>query len=361
MYLIGLMSGTSADGVDAVLVKAPSFQRIASHHHPMPSSIRELILNLIETPHTSLQALGELDHQLGLLYADAVKQLMTQTTISLSEVQAIGCHGQTIFHHPHLPYPFTMQIGNVHILAKETGITVISDFRRKDMAYGGQGAPLVPAFHHYFCASNSEKRVILNLGGIANISILGEQTIGFDIGAANALLDGWNAQYNHTSYDANGAWARSGKINIDFVNHLLHDPYFALPAPKSTGREYFNLAWLERYRKGFEHLAPQDIQASLVELNALVLVQCIHDYAPETNAIYVCGGGAFNGYQLERMRHHLPQIKIATTAEIGIEPQWMEAIVFAWLAYQRIHHFPNSLPSVTGASQACSLGVVYEG
>lgn len=359
MFVIGLMSGTSADGVDAVLVNASNFELVCANHTPLPSDLRTQILALMANPYTDLRTLGELDHQLGLIYAKAVADLLSKCHIPKDQILAIGCHGQTIFHHPHPPYPFTMQIGNPHIVAKETGITVVSDFRRKDMAYGGQGAPLVPAFHHYFCASNTEKRIILNLGGIANVSILGEQTIGFDIGAANALLDAWNQQHNQTAYDKNGAWARSGNANMALVENMLKDPYFKQSPPKSTGREYFNLEWLANYLQDFDYLSPQDVQASLVELNAQVLADCIQSYAPKTDAIYVCGGGVYNDYQIERMQYHLPSIKITSTQMIGIHPQWMEGIVFAWLAYQRLYDLPNSLPSVTGASQACSLGVVY--
>lgn len=364
MY-VGLMSGTSMDGIDAVLAsfEAGKLKLIASHNLDFPPDLQQGIQKLVTKTETSLKRLGEIDHQLAICYANAVNQLLDKAHIVPGQVAAIGCHGQTVFHAPGTAFPFTMQLGDGNLLAARTGITTVTDFRRMDMAYGGQGAPLVPAFHQSYLHSPIEKRCILNLGGIANITILSDdesRVAGFDTGPANCLLDSWIQKVKAEKYDKNGDWARSGKLIPELLNLMLEETYFALPAPKSTGRELFNLNWLKNQMPSQSNYDAADIQATLTELTAMSVARAIEQAAPTTEAVYVCGGGANNGFLLERLSIQLKGKKLLATEELGVPARWMEAMAFAWLAMRRIHKLPGNLPVVTGASRKAIIGTIYE-
>ena len=362
---IGIMSGTSMDGIDAVLV---SFERqkvqvIESCSQAFPVDLVADLNQLLDNYQTTLQKVGEIDHRLALCYSGAVQNLIGKFAIHSQPIKAIGFHGQTVFHSPDSQYPFTMQLGDANLLAAKTGIRTVADFRRMDMAFGGGGAPLAPAFHQAFFNDRHEKRVILNLGGIANITILSsrdEKVPGFDTGPANCLMDSWIQWKKGQKYDKDGAWAASGKVIDKLLNEMLNENYFKQPAPKSTGRELFNLKWLNKNLEKNSGLKNEDIQATLLELTAVSIAQSINIYAPLTNAIYACGGGAYNKQLMERLSYHLPDVKVATTEELGVHPQQVEAVAFAWLAMQRINNQPGNLPSVTGASRKVLLGTIYE-
>ncbi|OOF39532.1 anhydro-N-acetylmuramic acid kinase [Rodentibacter rarus] len=367
-YYIGMMSGTSLDGVDVALVDFSSTppQLVATDFTPMPQYLRENISALVQSGETTLQRLGELDHQLGRLYADCVNIFLQKHPISPEKIQAIGCHGQTIWHSPKGQYPFTMQIGDMNLVAALTGITTLGDFRRKDMALGGQGAPLVPAFHQAVFSDPQSVTVVLNIGGISNVSVLipDQPVVGFDTGPGNTLLDQWIEKHKGVAYDKNGEWAASGQINDTLLSALLDEPFFQLSPPKSTGRELFNLAWLEQK---IQHVTqhsivplPQDVQATLVELTVRSVAESLKTiYSPLPKRLLVCGGGAKNTLMMQRLANLLPQWNIHTTNEFGMELDYVEAAAFAWLAYRRLHNQSGNLPEVTGAKSAVSLGAIF--
>lgn len=362
---IGIMSGTSMDGIDAVLVdfsgeKANVLQK---HSEDFPINLKEKLDQLIKTFQTDLLTLGEIDQQLALCYAKTVNNLIKKAGVHRSQIRAIGCHGQTVFHSPLSNYPFTMQLGDGNLIAAKTKITTVTDFRRMDMALGGNGAPLAPAFHQAYLNSNEEKRGILNLGGIANLTITADQetnVIGFDSGPANCLMDSWINKIQNKKFDNGGNWAKSGKIIPKLLDSMLKEEYFQKPAPKSTGRELFNLNWLNNHLKRLPTYQDADVQSTLLELTAITVSNSVIKSAPMLDAIYTCGGGAYNDYLLERLQHHMPNVKISTTDELGVSVQLVESIAFAWLAMQRINKQHGNLPSVTGASENTLLGAIYE-
>jgi anhydro-N-acetylmuramic acid kinase len=362
---IGLMSGTSLDGVDALLVDFTAAQprAIASHYHPYPAELRSELLTLCHASHIELHRLAQLDVMLGELYAAAVRELLNTSRTDANTVAAIGSHGQTVRHHPAGPHPYTLQLGDPNIIAERTGITTVADFRRRDIAAGGQGAPLVPAFHAALFRHAGRNRVILNLGGMANITVLPRDTAipvtGFDTGPGNVLLDGWAARHRGTPYDAGGAWAAGGTVLPALLRRLLADPYFTAPPPKSTGRERFHLEWLEAQLEGTED--PQDVQATLLELTARSVAQAISDHAADAEEILICGGGAGNGALMQRIGFHLAPRAVHSTAHHGVEPQTVEAMAFAWLARQTLCGEAGNLPTVTGARHPVVLGGIYRG
>ncbi|WP_109077971.1 anhydro-N-acetylmuramic acid kinase [Aggregatibacter kilianii] len=366
-YYLGIMSGTSLDGVDIALMaftEPPQF--IAGQFTPMPSDLRQDLLQLVSQGSTTLQRLGELDHRLSLLYADAVNRFLATHHLQPQHIRAIGCHGQTVWHAPQGDFPFTMQLGDMNLLAARTGIDVVGDFRRKDMAFGGQGAPLVPAFHQALFYDERWATVVLNIGGISNISVLfpNQPIIGYDTGTGNALMDGWIERHLGKPYDADGQWARSGKVRSELLAEMLKEPYFQLPPPKSTGRELFNLAWLEKTLKKTTALLgdipPQDVQATLLEFTAQSIVLALNQLKTELpRRLLVCGGGAKNGLLMERLQALLPQWQCLPTNDAGLDIDYVEAAAFAWLAYRRINNLPSNLPSVTGAQSAVSLGAIF--
>nr|WP_321356952.1 anhydro-N-acetylmuramic acid kinase [uncultured Draconibacterium sp.] len=365
-YYIGIMSGTSMDGIDTVLVtfEDSSIQIIKSYTQAFPNDLKTEMYRLLNNYQSSLQKLGEIDHQLAVSYADAVENLLKDTGVALEQVEAIGCHGQTFFHAPVSRFPFTIQLGNGNLLAAKTGIKTIMDFRRMDMAFGGEGAPLAPAFHQAYFSDVQEKRVILNLGGIANITILSEEddskVTGFDTGPANCLMDSWIQYIKGEKFDKDGLWATSGKVIPKLLNTMLKDNYFKLPAPKSTGRELFNMNWLNNHLEKIKEYKNEDIQATLLELTAISVSESVKKYAPETNAVYACGGGAFNKQLLNRLSNCLSNIKVSTTGDLGVAPQQVEAVAFAWLAMRRVNNLSGNLPSVTGASRKVLLGTIFD-
>ena len=364
MYYIGLMSGTSVDGIDAVLVKDEnnSLNMVSNHSMEFPEDLKNDIEELLKTFEIHLQKLGEIDHRLGCCYAECVNGLLKRASVDPKDIAAVGCHGQTVFHDPRSKYPFTMQIGDANIIAAKTGIKTVNDFRRMDVALGGDGAPLAPAFHAGYLSSDSEKRIILNLGGIANITILDSDkgdVIGFDTGPANCLMDLWIQKCKGLSYDANGEWANTGNVEETLLNAMLKNYYFTLPAPKSTGKELFNLEWLNSVLKEFAEVSEIDVQATLCELTAKSVAGEILKYCHETEAVYSCGGGAYNKHLQSRLGFYLPGVKISSTDELGVPVQWVEAIAFAWLTKRRIEEKSGNLPSVTGAVKEAVLGAVY--
>ncbi|ASW80260.1 anhydro-N-acetylmuramic acid kinase [Vibrio anguillarum] len=360
---IGVMSGTSMDGVDTALVEMDGNQiRLLAHaDFPMPEDLKQRLLNVCIGQSTNVQEIGELDHLLGHLFADAVIALLAQSGYQACDIRAIGCHGQTVFHQPNGNTPFTMQLGDANIISSKTGIDTVADFRRKDMALGGQGAPLVPAFHDTIFKSTDSSVVVLNIGGIANISVLRPQqkVLGYDTGPGNMLMDAWCFEQTDHKFDDNGMWARSGKVHQPLLERLNQEPYLALNAPKSTGRELFNLPWLQQILAEFL-LAAEDVQRTLCEYTALTIATQVAHYqcgpAPE---LLLCGGGARNPLLVERLQAHLAHWRIMPTSDKGVDSDYMEAMAFAWLAQRRLHNLPSNLPEVTGASALASLGVVY--
>ena len=364
-YYIGVMSGTSLDGIDAALVKDENekLQLVESYSQQFPDDLKNDLEHLLSNFNIHLKKLGEIETFLSHCYSECINKLIEISNVAKEDITAIGCHGQTVFHSPREKYSFTMQLVDGNIIAAETGIPTVVDFRRMDIAVGGDGAPLAPGFHQGYLCSENENRVILNLGGIANVTILdnqGDNVLGFDNGPANCLMDLWIQKCKNQKYDINGEWAASGEINNQLLGDLLNEEYFALVPPKSTGKELFNLNWLDKKLKSYSDIKNNDIQATLCELTAVSIANDIKKYSPNANALYICGGGAFNKQLQKRFKHLLPNLKVATTMELGIDPQWVEAIAFAWLAKMRIENKPANLPSVTGAKKKVLLGVIYK-
>ena len=350
---IGIMSGTSLDGVDVVLceIDANTCTVIDSLEYPLSLELKTDILNMIEGKST-LQQVGQIDHRLGILFTQAVGALLIRDNIDVSSITAIGLHGQTLWHQPE--DGFTMQLGDPNIVAAKTGIAVVSDFRRKDVALGGQGAPLAPAFHEFIFGNINNSVSVVNIGGMANITVLGEKLIGYDTGCGNVLLDMWIAKHNNVSYDKDGAWARSGKVNYTLLDAMIDDEYFSLPYPKSTGREKFNEAWLQDLLTT-QHATfnPEDVQRTLLELTALSISNEVLKF--NKDIVMLCGGGAKNAFLVERLSTLMPNIQVG----IADNADMLEAMTFAWLAYKRIHKEKVNLKDVTGASDNAVLGGIY--
>ena len=359
---IGVMSGTSLDGVDVVLAAIDDnmVAQQASLSHPIPIAIKEAILAICQGQQLTLSQYGQLDTRLGHLFADAVLALMAQEGLTASDLVAIGCHGQTVWHEPDSDAPHTLQIGDNNIVAAKTGVTVVGDFRRRDMALGGQGAPLVPAFHHALLAHPHERRIVLNIGGIANLSMLspGLPVKGHDTGPGNMLMDAWIWRQCGKPYDKDAQWASSGKVILPLLQEMLSDPWFALPAPKSTGREYFNYGWLERQLAKYPALAANDVMATLVELTAVTITEQVL-LSGGCERLLVCGGGSRNPLLMARLAGLLPGTEVATTDDAGVSGDDMEGLAFAWLAWRALAGLPGNLPSVTGASEATVLGAIF--
>lgn len=358
---VGLMSGTSADGIDAVLVDFGASQPnvVHSYYAPYSDELRQMVVGLCQSGSDEIKRMGSLDRILGHLYADAVLTLLKESHVFPEKVRSIGCHGQTIRHYPDQHY--TLQVGDPNIIAALTKITTIADFRRRDMALGGQGAPLVPAFHQAMFAESRKNRAVVNIGGIANITLLPaghREVIGFDTGPGNTLLDAWIEQHLQQRYDKNGAWAKTGIINHDLLRTLLADAFFQLTPPKSTGREYFNLEWL---RKNLNpSLLPEDVQATLLALTAHSIVNSIQQFFSD-GEIIVCGGGVHNNVLMDYIKDSAKTFHVGSTDQYGINPDLVEAMAFAWLAKQTMNRETGNLISVTGATQAAVLGGVYLG
>ncbi len=362
-HFIGLMSGTSLDGIDAVLVRFDEARKsaalVATHEHSFPGELHRDLQQLIDKPDvTTLDRVGQAHRELGLLYAEAVTSLLNKASMSADDIKAIGCHGQTVRHQPDTQPAFTMQLGDGATIANISNITTINDFRSADIALGGQGAPLAPAFHEWAFASPETASMVVNIGGIANVTLLQPENplTGFDTGPGNTLMDAWCARHQGTDYDTNGDWARSGICNSELLQKFLADPYFSRQPPKSTGREFFNLDWLELQLADGNYPAP-DVQATLAELTVASIATA--GVTAQIKNIWLCGGGALNGYLVERLTQLLDGTSVQTTAALGIPPEWVEAVAFAWLARARLQGLPAGQPSVTGASHAALLGAVH--
>lgn len=392
---IGLMSGTSIDGIDAALVAFENCkcQLIAQHLQPMSVTLTAQLHQLCRPQHDEITALATIEQPLAQAFALACQQLLAKTPYTASDVTAIGSHGQTIRHHPE--HGFTLQIGDANMLAAVTNINTVADFRRKDMALGGQGAPLVPAFHQAVFQHPHINRAIVNIGGLANITYLpcltqASPVIGYDTGPGNTLLDAWFTAHhnNEKNYDEEGQWAKSGVIIAPLLTLLLQHKYFALTPPKSTGRELFNLAWLQPYLdnllddnaddnaddnikrslnnradKSHQVYSAADVQRTLTRFTAVSIANEVAKLncgnVTISTEVYICGGGAANPLLMADLTQLLPNSPVMTTAEIGIDPDWVEAMAFAWLAKQHIHKQPGNLPAVTGASRVAILGAFY--
>jgi anhydro-N-acetylmuramic acid kinase len=360
---IGLISGTSADGIDAALVR---FERDRPHllhalTHPWPDALRTQILRVAQDEtRLDLDAYGRLDVAIGQIFAEATQALIERSGMPASSVRAIGSHGQTIRHRPTGEQPFTLQIGDASVIAERSGIDVVADFRRADVAAGGQGAPLLPAVHAMLLAHPGQTRVVLNLGGIANITVLSAdgRVSGFDTGPANGLMDAWCLRHRAEAFDRDGAFALGGHVDEALLSQLLNDAYFSLPPPKSTGREHFHLGWLDAQLRD-NTSSPVDVQATLLELTVRSVVDAIDLCAADTVDVLACGGGVHNPALMRRLQERLMPRALNSTATLGIDPDYLEATAFGWLARQRLLRLPGNLPAVTGARGLRVLGAVY--
>ncbi|MEN9866118.1 MAG: hypothetical protein RL748_1708 [Pseudomonadota bacterium] len=370
---IGLMSGTSMDGVDAVLAEfsgspgSTPCRTLGHTHLPFSSTLRQQFMALQQPGENEIEREALAANQLAHVYAEAVSKLLQQSGVPASRIRALGAHGQTIRHRPELGY--TRQSQNPALLAELSGIDVIADFRSRDIAAGGQGAPLVPAFHHALFAAPGQTRALVNIGGISNISVLhaNGRIEGCDTGPGNVLMDGWIQQHQQKNFDQDGAWAASGTCHEALLAQLLREPYFAQGLPKSTGRDLFHLSWLAQHLQGFPALPPADVQATLCALTAnsiaQMLLRCSDQLAQPLAALYVCGGGAYNQHLCQLLQQvlaqTLPQISVSSTTRLGVAPDQVEALAFAWLAYRHVQGQSANLPQVTGASGLRLLGACY--
>lgn len=361
---IGLMSGTSLDGIDAALVdfSDENIRLVDFHYTPYTDELRQRVHAISQPNHPILlKDYGYLDSELGQWFAQAAIAVLEKSGISHHRIKAIGSHGQTVYHEPNPHNGFSLQIGDPNRIAQLTGITTVADFRRRDIAAHGQGAPLVPAFHDAIFANSQCPKAIVNIGGIANITILNEKPIlGFDTGPGNTLLDLWHQHHRQLPYDVDGSWAASGKAHPSLLKTFLDDDYFSRPPPKSTGKEYFSPAWLDRKLERFGDINAEDIQATLCELTAHSIVDAINLYAQSCQKILVCGGGVHNPVLMTLLQHHL-SMPVVSTSALGVDPDGVEAIAFAWLARQTLNDLPGNVCSVTGAETPVILGGIYTG
>ncbi len=359
---IGVMSGTSLDGIDVVLatITENMVAQQAVSTWPIPHAIKEEILAICQGQSLTLSQCRSSGHPSGTAVCRCRTGADAPGSLKPTDVIAIGCHGQTVWHEPQGEAPHTLQIGDNNQIAAHTGITVVGDFRRRDMALRRAGAPLVPAFHHALLAHPVERRMVLNIGGIANVSLLapGQPVRGYDTGPGNMLLDAWIWRQKGKLYDKDAQWASEGKVLLPLLQDMLSDPWFALPAPKSTGREYFNYGWLEQHMARYPGLRGEDVQATLAELTAVTISEQVL-LSGGCERLLVCGGGARNPLLMARLAALLPGTEVSTTDEAGISGDDMEALAFAWLAWRTLAGLPGNLPSVTGASEASVLGAIF--
>jgi len=366
-HYLGLMSGTSIDAIDAALVDIDlagrvRLDRYAEFPYP-PALAADLHAARRQAETLPLDQLYRLDLAVAEAFANSALRLLRDAGMEPASITAIGSHGQTLYHHPHSSARYTVQVGDPNVIAARTGIATVADLRRMDMAVGGEGAPLAPAFHAQALRDPTMYRAIVNIGGIANVTLLepGRETvIGFDTGPGNALMDEWTRDHRGEPYDVDGRWAGSAEPDSDLLAALLADPYFARRPPKSTGREYFNAGWIARHIEEMPaHPDPAVVQATLLQLTAQTVARAIAEYASSTAEVYVCGGGAYNGALMRAIAGALDGRKVATTAALGIAPNAMEAVTFAWLAHRRLEGLPGNLPPVTGAARPAVLGGLY--
>lgn len=367
---IGVMSGTSCDGLDIALITVQGKQVHCQHTQGvvMPPKLTQAIQQLIQSQQVGLVALCELHVAIAQYYAEAIQQFCKQYEIELQSVSAIGMHGQTVCHHPDSATPFSLQLGNPHVLSARLARPVVADFRNKDIALGGQGAPLAPILHQTLLADYAGVGGVINIGGIANITVLAtsasktQQTIGFDVGPGNTLMDLWAKRHLGQTFDKNGQWAASGQVITDLLASLLADPYFAKSAPKSTGREYFNLDWLMSYLQACRdhtHFKPEDVQATLLMLTVQTLSQTLQKYVERGQKILICGGGVHNQDLMQHLAAHNQGYVIDSIAKYNLDPDFLEAELIAYLTHLRLHADAVDLSSITGAIQPVMLGVLY--
>ncbi len=367
MYYIGLMSGTSLDGVDAALVdfSGTTPALLTTHLEPIPKALRAKLLSLTLPGDSEIDRMGQVDNAFADCQVNAVNHLLEKAGIPPSQIIAIGSHGQTIRHRPDFASPFTLQIGNPARMTEALNITVIADFRRRDMAAEGQGAPLVPAFHEWLFQTSAEHRFVVNIGGIANVTVLDKdssiQAIGYDTGPGNVLMDYWIDKCRQLPCDVNGQWAAEGRVNQTLLEHLLSTDYLQLPHPKSTGRELFNGPWLEqKLIKSGISCSAEDIQATLLEFTAISISQAIERHNISEKSIFICGGGAENLGLFTRLSEYLAPNPVHKTDHLGVPASWLEACAFAWLAKQCLEKQTGNLPAVTGAKGRRILGAIYQ-
>nr|WP_255456930.1 anhydro-N-acetylmuramic acid kinase [Pantoea sp. Tr-811] len=357
---MGVMSGTSLDGLDiALIAQGEQLELLATHYLPMPADLRQQLLGLCSSGPDEIARAALAENRWASLAAEGIQQLLARQGLKPGAIRAIGSHGQTIRHEP--ARGFTVQIGNPALLAELTGISVVADFRRRDVAAGGQGAPLVPAFHESLFGHLGQRLAILNVGGFSNLSLIERDTPvhGFDCGPGNVLLDAWIDRKQGKAFDADGAWAASGTVQPGLLGSLLSDPFFAGSGPKSTGREVFNLPWLDGHLAGLPAYHDEDVQATLLELTARSISESLLAAQQGTEAVLVCGGGARNGALMARLAQLLPTAEVASTGAHGVDPDWVEAMAFAWLAHCCLEGIAANRPSVTAARGLRVLGAVY--
>jgi len=366
-YYIGLMSGTSLDGIDSVICTIDTANQFSLYHcasYPIPRHLKQELLSLSQNRALNeLDQYARLDVQMGHLFADCCLWLLDEHKLQRQQIHAIGCHGQTLRHYPDNDYPTTLQIGDPNIIAQRTGITTIADFRRRDMAAGGQGAPLVPPFHQALFSQHEKCRVVLNIGGIANITFLpGTEApvTGYDTGPGNGLMDDWCSEQFNCAYDDSGQLAAQGDINQKLLKHLLAEPFFSQHAPKSTGREYFSYPWLQQQLKSYNKTDHKDILATLLELTCQTISNEILSLRPIVDDLLVCGGGVKNTRLMQRLQELMSDIRVHSTEDYGLHPDWVEACAFAWLAHRTLNGLSGNLPSVTGADSAVILGAIWQ-
>jgi anhydro-N-acetylmuramic acid kinase len=367
---VGLMSGTSVDAIDSALVRCGNagVEILATHSHPIPANIKKQISAISHSGSDEIERMGVLDRELGLIFAHAALELMAQAGAKPEQIRAIGSHGQTIRHRPPSAAPntmtsFTLQIGDPNTIAELTKITTVADFRRRDIAAGGEGAPLAPAFHAAALAKPGINRAIVNIGGIANVTILAgtELQMGFDTGPGNTLLDHWIQRSIGDLFDRGGTWSKEGKVHQALLDSLLTHSFFQQSGPRSTGKEAFNLAWLDSCIAKFGDIAEQDVQATLVDLTSSSIASAIKSSPTEISEVYVCGGGSHNAHLMQQLSAYIAPGTLATTAAIGMDPDWVEAATFAWLASRTLEGLAGNSTTVTGACGQRVLGGVYWG
>lgn len=366
---LGLISGTSTDGIDTAIVRfgdeGHSVELLFGRTYAWPSDLRARLVELGQRGvELTLDEIGELDTRIGRIFAEAAGHALHDSGIPRERIAAIGSHGQTLRHRPQGEHPFTMQLGDPNRIAEHCGVRVIADFRRRDVAAGGHGAPLLPALHAALLTSPDEQRAVVNLGGIANITLLppnkaahSEEVRGFDTGPANALMDAWCLRHTGAGYDRDGAFALSGRVDTALLSKLLQEPWFSVPAPKSTGRDQFHLGWLEHHLSGQE--TPADVQATLLALTARTVADALNAAQPGTSRLIACGGGVHNPALMRALAATLPRIAVESSAAHGLDPDLIEAMGFAWLARQTLLGLPGNLPSVSGARGSRVLGAIY--
>ncbi|GAB5452637.1 MAG: anhydro-N-acetylmuramic acid kinase [Halioglobus sp.] len=357
------------DAIDSAVLRCTQsgeVELIATREHALDAAVRHAIDAISHPGDNEIDRMGRLDRILGSLFAEATNLLLEQSGLSSADIVAIGSHGQTVRHRPPGAFPdaaesYTLQLGDPNTIAEETGITTIADFRRRDIAAGGEGAPLAPAFHAHAFGKQDADRAIVNIGGIANVTLLhGHELVrGFDIGPGNTLMDGWHSLHRGEALDRGGRWAGSGSVVTALLQALLEHPYFARTGPRSTGKEAFHLNWLNEVLAD-RQVPAEDVQATLLELTAITIANAIQQGQPTTETVYVCGGGVHNEVLMRRLEALLSPVPVASTAQLGIGPDWVEAATFAWLAYQTLQGKPGNAPVVTGAAGTRILGAIYQ-